>query len=60
MGWLSTPAAPAPPDYGASTQAASEWSPVLQKIEQARRLGKKVEYVNPKTGETEVADYRGF
>jgi hypothetical protein len=70
MGWLSsknpppTPAPPAPPDYAEANRegiyADINTLPLRRKIEAAARLGQRVEYVDPATGEARVADFTGF
>lgn len=61
MGSPSIPAQPAPPDYAAANregiQTDIETLPTRRLIEQAARLGKKVDYVDAKTGETKTADF---
>ena len=67
MGWFSSPSPPpqpAAPDYAEANRegiyADINTLPLRRKIEAAARLGQRVEYVDPATGETRVADFTGF
>jgi len=60
----STPPQPDAPDYAAANRegiyADIDTLPTRRKIESAARLGERVEYADPDTGETKVADFTGF
>jgi hypothetical protein len=60
----STPPQPEAPDYAEANREAIyadiETLPTRRKIEKAARLGERVEYADPETGETKVADFTGF
>ena len=60
----STPPQPEPPDYAEANREAIyadiETLPTRRKLESAARLGQRVEYADPETGETKVADFTGF
>jgi hypothetical protein len=60
----STPPQPEAPDYAAANRegiyADIDTLPTRRKIESAARLGERVEYEDPETGETKVADFTGF
>jgi hypothetical protein len=60
----STPPQPDAPDYAAANRegiyADIDTLPTRRKIESAARLGERVEYEDPSTGETKVADFTGF
>ena len=60
----STPPQPKAPNYAEANREAIyadiETLPVRRKLESAARLGERVEYKDPDTGETKVADFTGF
>lgn len=60
----SAPPQPEAPDYAAANREAIyadiETLPVRRKLESAARLGQRVEYEDPDTGEARVADFTGF
>jgi len=60
----STPPQPAAPDYAEANREAIyadiDTLPTRRKIESAARLGERVEYADPETGQTKVADFTGF
>jgi len=60
----SAPPQPEAPDYAAANRegiyADIDTLPTRRKIESAARLGERVEYADPETGETKVADFTGF
>ena len=60
----SAPAPPSAPDYAEANRegvyADIETLPVRRMIEAAARLGEKVTYEDPKTGESRIADFTGF
>jgi hypothetical protein len=60
----STPPQPAAPDYAEANREAIyadiDTLPTRRKIEAAARLGERVEYADPETGQTKVADFTGF
>ena len=60
----STPPQPEAPDYAEANREAIyadiETLPTRRKIEKAARLGERVEYADPETGEARVADFTGF
>lgn len=64
MGSPSIPAQPAPPDYAAANQAGVYADigtlAVRNQINQAAQLGQRIEYKDPATGETKVADFTGM
>tara|TARA_R110002096_G_scaffold94222_4_gene212221 strand:- start:1849 stop:3018 length:1170 start_codon:yes stop_codon:yes gene_type:complete len=60
----SSPPQPQAPDYAEANREAIyadiDTLPTRRKIESAARLGERVEYADPETGETKVADFTGF
>jgi len=60
----SSPPQPKAPDYAEANREAIyadiETLPVRRKLESAARLGQRVEYEDPDTGEARVADFTGF
>lgn len=60
----SSPAPPAAPDYAEANRegvyADIETLPVRRMIESAARLGERVTYEDPSTGESRTADFTGF
>lgn len=64
MGSPSIPAAPAAPDYAAANREGIVTDistlPLRNKINQAAQLGQRIEYQDPTTGETKVADFTGM
>jgi hypothetical protein len=63
MGSPSIPAQPAAPDYAAANRegivADIENLPLRRQIDAAARLGQKITYTDPKTGEQKTADFTG-
>lgn len=61
---MCAPSAPPPPDYAAASTAGvvadASTLPYRNFIEAARKLGKKITVVNPKTGEAEEVDFTGL
>ena len=64
MGQPNIPAAPAAPDYAAATRegvfADINTLDTRRQIENAARLGKSVQIMNPTTGELETKDFSGL
>lgn len=64
MGSPSIPPAPEAPDYAAANREAITTDistlPTRRLIEQAASLGLRVNYTDPQTGETRVADFSGL
>jgi len=64
MGSPSIPQQPAPPDYAAANKEGIQTDistlPLRNKINQAATLGQRIEYQDPTTGETKVADFTGM
>lgn len=64
MGSPSIDAAPPPPDYAEANREGIytdiETLPIRRQIDQASRLGQRVEYIDPSTGETRIADFTGL
>jgi hypothetical protein len=60
----SIPAQPPPPDYGNANKTAIETDistlPLRNQINQAAQLGQRIEYQDPVTGATKVADFTGM
>ncbi|WP_404422900.1 hypothetical protein [Nibricoccus sp. IMCC34717] len=58
------PPQPDPPDYAAANREGIytdiETLPIRRMADQAARLGKKIEYADPRTGEWTVADFSGL
>lgn len=64
MGSPSIPAQPPPPDLAAANREGIysdiETLPIRNQINQAAQLGQRIEYVDPATGQTKVADFTGM
>lgn len=64
MGSVNLPAQPDAPDYAAANREAIytdiETLPIRRQLDSAARAGKKLEYQDPQTGETKVADFSGL
>lgn len=53
------PPAPPPPDPSKVTTESARLLPLVKQIEAAARMGRKIEYADPETGETRIADFTG-
>ena len=53
------PPAPPPPDPSKVTTESARLLPLIKQIEAAARMGRKIEYADPQTGETRIADFTG-
>lgn len=64
MGSPSIDAAPPPPDYAEANREGIytdiETLPIRRQIDQASRLGQRIEYLDPNTGQMRVADFSGL
>jgi hypothetical protein len=64
MGSTNLPAAPAAPDYAAANREAIytdiETLPLRRTMEQASRLGSKITYTDPTTGQPKTVDFTGL